>query len=315
MTSLRGEKPQLRRTSTASAADHAAALPVTPDNLIVGCGDVGTRLAIELKAHGLRVAACVRSDTSAEALRGLGVEAYAIDLDEGARLPACAQIYWFAPPPTRGQTDSRVRRWIAGGASNARRIVYLSTSAVYGDCGGRWIDEDELLKPQTDRGRRRLDAERALEVHAREAGAELVILRVPGIYGPGRLPLERLRQGLPVIEDSGDDGTRRWTNRIHADDLARATLAAMSHGRAGRAYNIADGNPTTMADYFSRCARLLGLPEPPRVALADASQHLSPGLMSFMEESKRLRNRRMVDELGVVLHYPDLDRGLPACLD
>ena len=315
MTSSPSEKPQLRRTSTASAADRAADLPVTADNLIVGCGDVGTRLARELKARGERVAACVRSVTSAETLRSLGIESYAIDLDDGAHLPACAQIYWFAPPPAQGQTDPRIRRWIAGGASNVRRVVYLSTSAVYGDCGGRWIDEDESLKPQTDRGRRRLDAERALETHASETGVELVILRVPGIYGPGRLPLERLRQNLPVIQDSGDDSARRWTNRIHADDLALAARAAMSHGQAGRAYNIADGNPTTMADYFSRCARLLGLPEPPRVALADAPTHLSPALMSFMEESKRLRNRRMVEELGVVLRYPDLDHGLPACLD
>lgn len=282
--------------------------------LIVGCGDIGTRLALALRARGESVLGCVRSQASAHTLNAQGIRSLALDLDGPADLPSCDQLYWFAPPPTQGLIDARVRCWIERGASNAQRIVYLSTSAVYGDCGGRWIDEDESLKPQTDRGRRRLDAEQALQAHAKNTGVALMILRVPGIYGPGRLPLERLRQQLPVIEDSGDDSTRRWTNRIHADDLALAALAAMTRGQAGRAYNIADGRPTTMADYFCRCARLLGLPEPPRIALADAPKHLSPALMSFMEESKRLRNQRMVEELGVVLRYPDLDHGLPACM-
>lgn len=296
------------------AAEHSAGA-AAPGSLIVGCGDVGTRLALALRAQDESVLACVRSQASAEALSAQGFSALALDLDGPADLPSCEQLYWFAPPPTQGQLDTRVRRWIDHGASNAKRIVYLSTSAVYGDCSGRWIDEDESLKPQTDRGRRRLDAEQALQAHARKAGVALMILRVPGIYGPGRLPLERLRQQLPVIEDSGDDSTRRWTNRIHADDLALAALAAMTRGQPGRAYNITDGKPTTMADYFCRCARLLGLPEPPRIALADAPQHLSPALMSFMEESKRLRNQRMLEELGVVLRYPDLHHGLPACLE
>ncbi|MGQ0698558.1 MAG: SDR family oxidoreductase [Panacagrimonas sp.] len=281
--------------------------------LIVGCGDLGVRVGQRLVAKGERVTGLVRTEQSAALLAASGIDAQLLDLD-AAPAPDAARVFWFAPPPNQGAQDSRLRIWLASLPSAARRIVYVSTSAVYGDCNGRWIAEDEPLKPQSDRGRRRLDAERALAEFAPSTGSESVVLRVPGIYGPGRLPIERLKQNLPVVRDSIDEAQRRWTNRIHIDDLATAAIAAMRLGRHGAAYNVTDGQPTTMSDYFLRCARLLGLPEPPLVSMDEARQRLSPSMMSFIEESKRLRNDRMLEELGVKLRYPDLATGLPACL-
>lgn len=282
--------------------------------LIVGCGDLGLRVARRLRAQGRTVHALVRTEASVATLARDAIAATAVDLDRENWFADAAEVYWFAPPPTQGTIDPRLHRWLAGLRPRARRIVYVSTSGVYGDCSGRWIAEDEPLKPQTDRGRRRLDAEQALQEFAAATRSERVILRVPGIYGPGRMPIERLRKGLPVVEDGASDAERRWTNRIHVEDLAEAALAAMARGHDGAAYNTSDGNPTTMSDYFVRCARLLGLPEPPRVPLEQARAQLGPALMSFLEESKRLLNRRMLDELGVVLRYPDLAAGLPSCL-
>lgn len=277
--------------------------------LIVGCGDVGLRVARRLREQGESVHAVVRSTGSRDALTfEEGIAASALDLDAELPLPAADRVFWFAPPPERGHTDPRIRRWLAGLRQTPRRIVYISTSGVYGDCEGRWIDETELLKPRTDRGRRRLDAELALRERAERCA--VVILRVPGIYGPGRLPTARLRSGLAVVREEESP----YTNRIHSEDLASVALAAMERGEPGAAYNVSDGHPTTMSDYFIRCARLLGLPEPPRVSLAEARATFTPALRSFLEESKRLVNRRMIQELGVSLRYPDLDAGLPSCI-
>ncbi|HWU68948.1 MAG TPA: SDR family oxidoreductase [Stenotrophobium sp.] len=286
-------------------------LPIPEDTLpqhvlIVGCGDIGTRVAVRLRAMGREVTGVVRSDQSAADLRSRGIAARPADLDEPAALPATPLVFYFAPPPAAGETDTRLRAALAQWPAGATRIVYISTSGVYGDCAGRWIDETEPLKPLSARARRRLDAERALA----QWGGDHVLLRVPGIYGPGRLPLARLREALPVILESESP----YTNRIHADDLAEAALHAAVFGRAGAAYNISDGRPTTMCDYFTRCARLLGMPPPPQVTRAEARRVFTPAMWSFMEESKRLLNRRMLDELRYLPRYPDLERGLAACL-
>lgn len=285
-----------------------------PAHLIIGCGDIGLRVAARLLQAGQAVTGVVGSPASIARLQAQQVGALLLDLDQQAP-PDGEQVYWLAPPPGAGDYDPRLQRWLQSLAPAPRKIVYLSTSGVYGDCEGRWIDEDEPLKPQTDRGRRRLDAERCLAELAARSGSSYCIVRVPGIYGPGRLPVERLRRGLPVVRDHDDPAQRRWTNRIHAEDLADAVLAAMQHGRQGAAYNISDGHPSTMGDYFSRCARLLGLPEPPQISLEQARSALNPAMLSFLEESKRLRNTRMVEELGVRLRYPDIASGLPSCLD
>lgn len=281
--------------------------------LIVGCGDVGCRLALRLQARGIGVTGVVRSASSAAALARLGINARIADLDADviADLPAADWLFHFAPPPDKGETDPRLVGVLAALEAPPSRFVYLSTSAVYGDCEGRWIDETESLKPKSARGHRRLDAERTTLDYARQHGIAAMILRVPGIYGPGRLPLQRLNAGTPLVQRDQSP----YTNRIHADDLAAAALRVAEFGVDGAAYNVSDGQPTTMTDYFLRCAALLGVPPPPEQPLSDAMKTMSPMLKSFLEESKRLSNRRLVEELGWRPQYPSLDSGLPASVD
>lgn len=276
--------------------------------LIVGCGDIGGRVAARLRDLGCEVTGITRSPpANREQLPGL--RWISADLDGEPLRSDAPLVFWFAPPPGEGETDRHLRRWLPALAPGAR-VVYISTPAVYGDCQGRWIDEDEPLRPQTARGRRRLDAEQALRAAQAAGQLQPVILRVPGIYGPGRLPRERLAKGLPVVRLE----EAPWSNRIHADDLAEAALHAAARGRPGQAYHVADGHPSSMSDYFLRCARLLGLPEPPQLALAEARTAFSPALMSYLDESRRLRIDRLRDELGFQPRYPDLEQGLRATL-
>lgn len=278
-----------------------------PHALIVGCGDVGLRLAQRLKAMGREVTGVVRSDQSAADLHAVGVTVLQIDLDADTPPAIAPLIFWFAPPPNAGDSDPRLRRFLKTHSSADLRIVYISTSGVYGDCQGQWIDESAPLNPISPRAHRRLDAERALA----DWSGDHIILRVPGIYGPGRLPIERLQKQLPVVRAEESP----YTNRIHADDLAEAALHAAVSGQRGSAYNISDGHPTTMCDYFTRCAVLLGLPLPPQVSMDEARRVFTPAMWSFMEESKRLHNRRMIEDLGFAPRYPDLASGLPHCVN
>ena len=283
--------------------------------LIIGCGDIGLRLA-EL-CRPAPVTGVVRSEQSAARLRERGIKPRVLDLDGRIgveQLPAVHhELYYLAPPPSHGDADTRVGAVCAalGGRNRPRKVVYLSTTAVYGDCGGRWIDESAPLRPGTARGRRRLHAERQWLEWGQAQGVPVVVLRVPGIYGPGRLPVGRLRQGLPVLAEQESP----FTNRIHADDLARVCLLAMQRGRAGEAYNVSDGHPTSMCDYFNRIADALGLPRPPAVDRATAERELSASMLSFLSESKRIVNTKMCRDLGVRLQYPDLERGLAALLE
>ncbi len=285
---------------------------------IVGCGDIGRRVARRLIASGHRVEGIVKSDRSADQLREIGAHAHVHDLDREPPRTGADQIYWFAPPPGEGREDPRLRRWLQklneGSLQRPGHIVYISTSGVYGNTGDDWIDESTPLNPQTDRARRRADAEAALHTLCPDR-ARFMILRVPGIYGPARLPRKRLQKVLPVVDDADNSEGPRWSNRIHSEDLADIALAAMQSGINRRAYNASDGNPTTMCDYFSRCAELLGLPPPPRISLAEARRILSPQMLSFLEESRRLSNRRIILELGVTLRFPTLAQGLPSCLE
>jgi len=282
--------------------------------LIIGCGYLGravaaTRLERQGKPLGL-----VKSVTSGERLQGLGIEPVIADLDTPP-LPDLplqdSQIHYFAPPPRLGATDTRVRNLIAefDRQGHPRRIVYLSTTGVYGDCGGEWVDEQRPVQPVVLRAKRRWDAESAFRDWRASGGGELVTLRVAGIYGPGKLPLARLRKGLPLVCEQESP----WTNRIHASDLVQVCIAAMERGRDGEIYNVSDGHPGTMMDYFSRIADLAGLPRPPSISLAEAETELSPGMLSYMHESRRLDSRKIRKELGVILKYPTLESGLAAC--
>jgi nucleoside-diphosphate-sugar epimerase len=282
--------------------------------LIIGCGYIGLKVA-EL-CRPAPVTGVVRSQESLSILKDQGIEARRLDLDDatgaGELAAAGKDVFYFAPPPSAGDIDPRVTAVCAAfqGDNRPARLVYISTSAVYGDCGGGWIDETAALRPGTARGRRRLDAERQWLLWGKQTRVPVVILRVPGIYGPGRLPVQRLREGLPVLRVEQSP----FTNRIHADDLARVCLAAMQRGRAGEAYNVSDGHPTPMSDYFNQVADRLGLPRPPVVDRETAQRELSASMLSFLSESKRLVNSKMLEQLGITLLYPDLQRGLTACI-
>ncbi len=282
--------------------------------LIVGCGYIGRRLALRLRGQGHRPRGLVRSIASAQRLVDDGITPLLCDLDRQALPPgstAGCDLYYLAPPPRQGTEETRVARLLQGLAESGppRRIVYISTTGVYGDCGGAWVDESWPARPQVDRARRRWDAEQRLRAWRASGGGELVILRVAGIYGPGKLPLERLRRGLPMVAPE----EAPWTNRIHAEDLVQACLLAMQRGRDGGLYNACDGRPGNMADYFNRVADAAGLPRPPVISLAEADEQLSAGLRSYLAESRRLRNDRLLNELGLELKYPDLDSGLASC--
>lgn len=280
---------------------------------IVGCGDIGRRVAALCQARGAAVHALTRNPATAQQLTARGIIADVGDLDQTAALPPLPTgggvLFYFAPPPAQGDSDPRLRgflRHIAPGALPAK-LVYISTSGVYGDCRGDWITEQTPTRPGTDRARRRLDAETALHAWEASTGAPVVILRVGGIYGPGRLPVERIRQGTPIL-NAAESG---YTNRIHADDLASICVAAAFRGHG--IYNVSDGHPSTMTAYFNGVADLHGLPRPPQIGLAEAKARLSAEMMSYLEESRRMDNRKMLRELGVRLRYPTLEQGLRAC--
>lgn len=281
---------------------------------IVGCGDVGCRLALLLRDDGIDVIGFVRSESGLQRLTTLGIHPQACDLDQARSLPPQPPdwLFHFAPPPPRGHEDARLRALLATLPAPPKRLVYCSTSGVYGDCQGRWIDEDEPLKPAHDRAQRRVDAEQAVTEYAARNGTTAAILRAPGIYGPGRLRADRLREGraLVLAEQSP------WSNRVHADDLAAAARLAARHTLApgtSRAYNVADGEPLSMTDYLLRCAAVLGLPAPPQRPLAEVLAAASPMQREFLAESKRLVNRRAMAELGWRPRSLNDANGLSAC--
>ena len=284
--------------------------------IVVGCGYVGARVAAAERDRGARVLCLVRRAESAAGLRRRSLDAHAGDLDEPpapSTLPSAgALIYYFAPPPPTGLVDSRLGGLLAAIPSGAapRRVVLISTTGVYGDCGGAWVDESRPPAPQAERAHRRLDAERRLSTWCTDNEVQWVILRVPGIYGPGRLPRERLRAGTPVLAEAASP----WSNRIHVDDLVTASVMAGHNPDAGGVYNVGDGRPSTMTDYFNRVADALGVPRPPQLDAREAERQLSAGIRSYLAESKRIDNRRMREELGVVLQYPDLSAGLAQCV-
>lgn len=279
--------------------------------LIVGCGDVGTRLARSLIAGGMRPVGLVRRQRAADALGRAGIAPVLSDLDRPIDEPAAAAadglVFYLVPPAREAhEDDPRLRHFLAACEQAVpRRLVYLSTSGVYGDCGGAWVDEQRPPAPATDRARRRLAAERIATAWCADQGTELVILRVGGIYGPGRLPLERLDSITVVRPEEAP-----WSNRIHVDDLVTVLRAAAGRGHPGAIYNVADGHPTSMTDYLYRVADAAGRPRPPCVPLAQAGEHLSPDMLAFVRESRRLDVGRMQRELGVSLRFPTLDEGL-----
>jgi len=287
-----------------------------PALLIVGCGDVGLRV-LKLLRGRWRVLALTSTPARREALRHAGAVPLLGDLDDAAtlgRLGGLADaVLHLAPPPSSGERDTRTRHLLQALArgGRVRRIVYASTSGVYGDCGGARFDETRAVHPTTARARRRVDAEAQLRWFGRRSGVAVSLLRIPGIYAgdrDGGHPRERLQRGTPVLRVADDV----YTNHIHADDLARACVAALHLALPQRVVHVSDDTELCMGDYFDLAADLCGLPRPPRISRAEAAAQLSPMQLSFMSESRRLDNRRLKRELKLRLRYPTVAEGLIA---
>jgi len=274
--------------------------------LLIGCGDVALRTA-DLLHPKVRLYGLTRRVEDVPKLRAHGIVPIVGDLDRPGSLhrlrAAPFAVLHFAPPPSEGRDDPRTQRLIAaltGARSIPQRFVYISTSGVYGDCAGARIDEVHARRAQTPRAKRRVAAEDRLRAWAKRYGVTLSILRVPGIYAETRLPLDRIRQGTPVLTPDDDV----FTNHIHADDLARATVAALFRAKPNRAYNVTDDAEMKMGGWFDAVADAFRLPRPPRVTWEEAEHRIAPLLLSFMSESRRLANERMKRELRVRLRYP-----------
>jgi nucleoside-diphosphate-sugar epimerase len=275
-----------------------------PRLVIIGCGDVGMRL-LPLVRDRFRVFAVTSQPARRQELRDAGAIPIVADLDDPPTLGRLARlaptIVHLAPPQRDGEQDRRTRR-LAAILPEQTTLVYISTTGVYGDCGGALFDETRPVRPANPRARRRVDAEQVLRRWARRAGRRLVILRVPGIYANDRLPLDRLRQQTPALLPDHDV----YTNHVHADDLARMIVAALTRGLPNRVYHAVDDTDMKMGEYFDVVADAFGLTRPPRVSRQTLRDAVSPMQLSFMSESRRLNNTRMKAELGVKLRYPDV---------
>ena len=285
--------------------------------LIVGCGDVGLRIARGLKGR-VQLRALTSTPSRAEELRRAGLVPLVGNLDHPAslrRLSGIATRVLHLAPPANEQVGAwwRDMRTLALVRAMALRsppfeLVYASTSGVYGDCGGALVTEARPPSPRTPRAQRRLDAERLLRHLGRRAGVRVSILRVPGIYGPGRSggARERLLQGGPVLRPEDDV----YTNHIHADDLARAAVLAMWRGRPQRTYNANDDTQLKAGDYYQLAADIFELPRPRRVPRSAAEEELSLNSLAFLNESRRLSNVRLKRELRLALRFPTVHEGL-----
>lgn len=284
--------------------------------LIIGCGDVGLRVAKRLRARH-RIYALTRDPQRFAILRDHGVIPLVGDLDKPSTLEALAglahDVIHLAPPPSSGLIDTRTAHLIAAigrGRSLPQHFVYISTSGVYGDCDGGSVAETKPLNPLTARARRRVDAEQRLREWGARSGVRVSLLRVPGIYAADRLPVARIERRTPALLAQEDS----YVNHVHADDLASMVVAALYRGQANRSYNATDDVPQKMGDYFDLVADRYNLPRPPRVPRSEARVTLPASLYSFMSESRQLANRRIKRELRVRLRYPSVREGVAAAI-
>ncbi len=286
-----------------------------PAVIIAGCGYIGRLLAAELLDDHFSVTGLVSSEAGVARCRRRNVPCMKTDFDDSVSLAMLMpdtrgrRIIYLAPPPAEGRTDTRIANFLQAIAEQPpRKFVLISTTGVYGDCKGQWVDELSPVNPRADRAWRRVDAERRAQAYCESMNIPLVILRVPGIYGPDKLPLARIQKGLPVVcaEESP------YTNRIHAYDLVSVCKTALLNDDLGGIFNCSDGQPGTMYEYFSKVAEFAGLPMPPVISLRQARKTLSAGMLSYLDESRRVDNGKMLKHFDLNLQYPNLDAGLRA---
>jgi len=282
--------------------------------VICGCGDIGLRAAHELlgKDSGTEVRAWVNTQLSAELCQQRGLASEILELNNALRLPEQlngADLIYLVPPSSSGIVDQRSTHFLYAMEQQAMRpkkVVLLSTTAVYGDCAGAWVNEKTPAKPQTNRGKRRLDAERQWLKWALSNSISLMVLRVAGIYAFDRIPRARIAQGSPLViaQECG------FSNRIHADDLAKIIVAALALETKFEIFNVSDGMPTTLTEFMVEATKVAGLPPLPQISMAEAEQQLGKSLLSYLRESRQIDNKKMLKQLKVTLSHPDFRSGL-----
>ncbi|OHB30345.1 MAG: NAD(P)-dependent oxidoreductase [Desulfuromonadaceae bacterium GWB2_53_15] len=283
---------------------------------IIGCGYVGTRVARIWKGLGADVTCLVRSAEHQAVLESEGFVSMSCSFDDLTSIPsldvAGSILYYFVPPPGGGTADSRARHFCnaLSGSSPPAMIVYMSATSVYSEKHGGIVTETSDTVPAAAMGKRRLDAEAVFREYGAVNNVPVIILRVSGIYGPGRLPLMQFSQGQPLLRED-EAGP---SNRIHADDLALVCLAAAEKAQDGDIFNVSDGHPSSMTVYFNACADALHLPRQPQVTMEEARQVMSPLMFSYVGEARIVDNSRMLSRLGITLRYSDLTVGIDASL-
>jgi nucleoside-diphosphate-sugar epimerase len=287
--------------------------------LIIGCGDVALRTVPLLKTH-YRILGLYRNADRADLLRANDVTPIYGNLDCPKSLKKLAGIahlvLHLAPPPNYGKRDTRTLHLLSALTKKKKtnpailpqRLIYISTSGVYGDCRGDLIDETHPVQPENDRAIRRIFAEKQIRNWGKRNHISTCIVRVPGIYAVNRLPLQRLRDGHPTLLDAEDS----YTNHIHAEDLAQIIFAAIRFAKTNRIYHACDDSHLKMGEYFDLVADYSGLPHPPRITRSQAQEQITPSMLSFMKESRRLRNVRIKKELHINLLYPTVHEGIKA---
>jgi nucleoside-diphosphate-sugar epimerase len=301
---------EVNRPQPSGAARRGVGKLGRPRLLVVGCGDVGLRIVARLHRR-LRIVALTSNATRVPLLRAAGTVPLVGNLDDRrslARLTAFgARVIDLAPPADVGIGDRRSAHLAAAlGRRDGDRTVYISTTGVYGDRAGAWIDETARLTTREPRSLRRIAAERILRGRRRAH-----VLRVPGIYAGDRLPLARLRQRLPTLAAADDV----YTSHVHAEDLARIAIAALWRGAPCRVTNAVDDSVLKMGEYFDLVAQRCALEPPPRLPRDQLRRAVSPAMWSFMAASRRIRNERLKRELRVRLSFPKVADGLAALPD
>ncbi len=275
--------------------------------VIVGFGYTGRRVAERLPPGSVSV--ITRSKPSLP-----DADVQLVDLDDGQtdpiNLPRPCAVLYTAPPPTQGEDDPRLARFLSRIDPPPARLVYLSTSGVYGDRGGDTVTEADAPTPMTPRSKRRVAAEGLLTDWCDAHETTLLILRVPGIYGPGRLGLDRLRDSGEVLRDE-ESGPG---NRIHVDDLVGCCIAALTGDAPAGIYNVGDGDYRSTTGFSRLLAQIAGLGEPETISLAEAETRWSAMRLSFVRESRRVDTARMRDVLGYSPRYTDPADGIRASL-
>lgn len=286
-------------------------------SVVFGCGDVGRRIAKFLLESGVAaddIFAYVNTSKSAELCARMKVIALTVDLDSAIRdLSLCngSELYYTVAPQKNGDKDLRSRALLETWNDHnilPKKVVLISTTGVYGDCNGQWINELSPVNPQTDRARRRLDSESVWQDWGSTNKVPVIVLRVPGIYAFSRLPKQRLMKRTPVVNPA-ECG---YTNRIHADDLAKVCLKAMELGKGGEVYNATDGEPGKISEYLQAAAHILGMEALPQISMAEAVSSLSEGMLSYLSESRKISNEKMLNDLDVQLSYPNMLQGIKA---